>query len=429
MKTHAVKPALGVLLSCCLLVAIGCQQQPSQSVPPKILGIAHLLDDRELQSLGEKIFFDSDLSTPPGQSCAACHGPEVGWTGPDEGLNKAGTVYPGAMHSRFGNRKPNSAAYATLTPTFHAVRKGSDIVFVGGDFWDGRATGWKLGNPAADQAQGPFLNPVEQNNPDAKSILSRICQSAYGPEFRSVASRLWGIDDVCSANTDFAYGIVALAIAAYENSPAVNQFSSKFDLHLAGKTPLTEKELKGLELFEGKAKCAGCHTSRPGPNGEPPLFTDFTYDNIGMPRNPENPWYKMPMPFNPDGDRWVDPGLAGFLKEVPQYAMFAEANLGKHRVPSLRNVDLRPTPTFVKAFGHNGYFKSLEVIVHFYNTRDVLPGVDKVADPKSGVNRWPAPEVAQNMNTTELGNLGLTAEEESAVVAFLKTLSDGYKTK
>jgi cytochrome c peroxidase len=148
MTTHAVWPALGILLSCSLLVAFDTQQRPSQSVPPEMLGSAHLLDDKDLQSLGEKIFFDTDLSTPPGQSCAACHGPEAGWTGPEEGLNRAGSVYPGAMHGRFGNRKPNSAAYATLTPTFHAVRKERDVFFVGGDFWDGRATGWKLGDPS-----------------------------------------------------------------------------------------------------------------------------------------------------------------------------------------------------------------------------------------------------------------------------------------
>jgi cytochrome c peroxidase len=418
-----------VPVSFCVLAAfvVSGQQQPLKSVPPAAVGIDHLLGDQGLQALGKKLFFDADLSTPPGQSCAACHSPEVGWTGPDEALNKRGSVYPGAVHSRFGNRKPNASAYATLTPNFHAVREGDEVVFVGGDFWDGRATGWKLGNPAADQAQGPFLNPVEQNNADAKALLAKICQSTYAAEFRSAAKRIWGIEDACKADTEFAYGIVGLAIAAFEHSPAVNQFSSKYDLYLKGKATLTAEEKRGLELFEGKAKCANCHTSRPGPNGEPPLFTDFRYDNIGVPRNPDNPWYTMPAEFNRDGVKWVDPGLAEFLAGVPQYAMYAEDNLGKHRAPTVRNVDVRPTPSYVKAFGHNGYFKSLEAVVHFYNTRDVLPAADKVKDPKPGVNCWPAPEVRENLNTTELGNLGLTAEEEAAVVAFLKALSDGYQ--
>jgi len=427
MRSHA-RVRIACWFACVFaLLAVGCQQQPPQSVPPKAVGIDHLLADKELQALGQKLFFDADLSTPPGQSCAACHSPEVGWTGPEEALNRGGSVYPGAVHSRFGNRKPNASAYATLTPLFHAVREGDAVVFIGGDFWDGRATGWKLGNPAADQAQGPFLNPVEQNNPDAQAVLTGVCRSTYAPEFRSAARRIWGIDDVCNANTEFAYGIVALAIAAFEHSPAVNQFSSKYDQYLKGKAALTAEERRGLVLFEGKAKCANCHTSRPGPNGEPPLFMDFKYDNIGVPRNPDNPWYTMPPEFNPDGAKWVDLGLAEFLAGVPQYAMYAKDNLGKHRAPTVRNVDVRPTPSFVKAFGHNGYFKSLEAIVHFYNTRDVLPPAEKVNDPRPGVNCWPAPEVRENLNTTELGNLGLTAEEEDAIVAFLKALSDGYQ--
>jgi cytochrome c peroxidase len=307
------------------------------------------------------------------------------------------------------------------------VREGDGILFVGGDFWDGRATGWKLGNPAADQAQGPFLNPLEQNNPDAATVIRKICQSAYAADFKAVAKRLWDLDDVCSASTDVVYGIVALAIAAFEHSPAVNQFSSKFDYYLKGKANLTPEEARGLELFQGKAKCASCHTSRPGPNGEPPLFTDFTYDNLGFPRNPDNPWYTMPKEFNPDGDKWVDPGLGGFLKEVPQYAMHAKSSIGKHRVPTLRNVDFRPRPSFVKAFGHNGYFKSLAMVVHFYNTRDVLPTTDRVQSPKVGVNSWPPPEVAENINREELGNLDLSADEETAIEVFMRTLSDGYK--
>ena len=80
-------------------------------------------------------------------------------------------------------------------------------------------------------------------------------------------------------------------------------------------------------------------------------------------------------------------------------------------MPTLRNVDARPSASFVKAYGHNGYFKSLEEIVHFYNTRDV---------PGAG---WPAPEYAANM-TSEVGNLGLTPAEEEAIAAFLKTLTD-----
>ena len=147
-----------------------------------------------------------------------------------------------------------------------------------------------------------------------------------------------------------------------------------------------------------------------------PLFTDFTYDNLGVPKNPQNPFYNEP-DWNPAGANWVDPGLGGFLKGAGYDETVWGPEWGKHKVPTLRNVDLRPSHKFVKAYGHNGYFKSLEEIVHFYNTRDVR---------RAG---WPAPEVAANINTTEVGNLGLNKGEELAIVAFLKTLSDGYRPK
>ena len=147
-----------------------------------------------------------------------------------------------------------------------------------------------------------------------------------------------------------------------------------------------------------------------------PNFTDFTYDNLGVPRNPLNPFYNE-TEWNPAGADWVDTGLGGFLKAAGYSETAYMAEWGKHKVPTLRNVDLRPTRNFVKAYSHNGYFKSLEEIVHFYNTRDV-PGAGR-----------PLPEVAANINTVEMGNLGLNHGEELAIVAFLSTLSDGYMPK
>ncbi|HEY5657367.1 MAG TPA: cytochrome C, partial [Myxococcota bacterium] len=122
---------------------------------------------------------------------------------------------------------------------------------------------------------------------------------------------------------------------------------------------------------------------------------------------------------------FVDPGLGGFLARRPEYAAHADENRGKHKVPTLRNVGKAPNAGFTKAFGHNGYFKSLKEIVHFYNTRDVLP-VCEEGDPGEKVTCWPPPEVPENVNTTELGNLRLTDEEEDAIVAFLEMLSDGF---
>ncbi|MGZ3461828.1 MAG: cytochrome C, partial [Archangium sp.] len=141
--------------------------------------------------------------------------------------------------------------------------------------------------------------------------------------------------------------------------------------------------------------------------------------------NPENPWYTQ-TDANPLGAAWVDNGLGGFLSTRPDYRPYARGNLGLHKVPTLRNVDRRPRPDFVKAYGHNGYFKSLESIVHFYNTRDVLPVCLPQSPGTPGADCWPPPEVGLNVNTSELGNLGLTEQEEAALVAFLRTLSDGF---
>ena len=106
------------------------------------------------------------------------------------------------------------------------------------------------------------------------------------------------------------------------------------------------------------------------------MFTDFTYDNLGVPKNPMNPFYTMPLWINPDGAAWIDYGLGAFLAGAGYGPEVYEPELGKQKVPTLRNVAKRPTKSFVKAYGHNGYFKSLQSIVHFYNTRDVLPACE-----------------------------------------------------
>lgn len=346
------------------------------------------------EELGKKLFFDSNLSTAPGQSCAACHAPESGWTGPMSDINLATAVYPGAVHTRFGNRKPPSSAYASFSPALHY--DAADEVWVGGQFWDGRA------NTLVDQAKGPFLNPLEQNSPNAKLVCIKVAHSNYAQLFRDVfgPKSLDFVKDVAGT-----YDRIAQAIAAYEASSESEQFTSKYDYFVAGAATLTEQEARGLALFEGKGMCAACHPTQPGPYASKALFTDYTYDNLGIPRNPKNPFYSIPKKWNPSGKAWVDLGLGFTTGQETEYGLF--------KVPTLRNVDMKPYPDFVKAYGHNGYFKSLKEIVHFYNTRDTEP--------------WPAPEVAMNINTDELGNLGLTDQEEDDIVAFMKTLTDGYQ--
>ena len=139
--------------------------------------------------------------------------------------------------------------------------------------------------------------------------------------------------------------------------------------------------------------------------------------NTGIPKNPQNPFYSEPT-YNPQGTNWVDEGLGGYLAGTGFYlASISTPELGKFKVPTLRNVAKRPSPSFVKAYGHNGCFKSLAEIVHFYNTRDV-PGAGWKGVP------WPAAEYAATVNTSEIGNLGLMGRQEGATVAFLKTLTD-----
>lgn len=393
------------------------------------------------QQVGKQIFFDTNLSALRNQSCATCHAPEAGWSGPDSTLNNQGGVYNGSFSDRFGNRRPSSASYVAQSPVFTWKKK--EKAFIGGAFWDGRATGKRLKNAAAEQAQGPFLNPLEHGFSDAACVVSRVCTAPYAADLQKLYPGICDInwpadqDKLCSTDgykaslppgerkkVDAAYDAIALVIASFELSPEVNPFSSKFDAFLAGKLKLSKQEQLGLKLFNGKGKCSQCHPS----TGKKPLFTDFTYDNLGIPRNSDNPFYTQKTAYNPDGLAWIDPGLGGFLATEKAWAAKARTEHGKHKVPTLRNVDKRPASDFVKAFGHNGYFKSLKEIVHFYNTRDSLP-ICKPADKGEKVSCWPLPETAINMNSAEMGNLGLTDAEENAIVLFMQTLSDGYWEK
>jgi cytochrome c peroxidase len=363
------------------------------------------------EELGKSIFFDEHLSANKNQSCATCHDPAWGFTGPRPDINAAGAVYPGSFDDLFGDRKPPTAAYGGESPILHF----DDIegLWLGGMFWDGRATGEVLGDPLAEQAQGPFLNPVEQALPSKAAVIDEICVSSYAGLFHLVCDALVG-DDACDAeNTDAAYDCVGLVVSAYEQSDEVNPFCSRYDEFVAGTTTaLTPLEQEGLLLFEGdKAMCAACH-----PSGEGAVFTDFSYDNLGVPKNPENPVYERDF-------RFVDTGLGGFLKSAGYSASVFKRDWGKVKVPTLRNVDKR-VGGGVKAYAHNGYFKSLEEIVHFYNTRDALPDCGRNPNAVPGVNCWPKPEVDKNVNRAELGNLGLTPDEEAAIVAFLKALTD-----
>jgi cytochrome c peroxidase len=400
---------------------------------PLLANVPNLGDLEPHEALGKALYFDTRLSLKQNQSCATCHAPEYGFSGPNAGINLRGAVYPGSVKNRFGNRRPPTAAYATLSPILYMDEsEGLPGIPVGGNFWDGRATGEVLGNPAADQAIGPFLNHVEQALIDEICVIYRVAWGPYadlwveawGDDLRTLEFPK-GLDKACRNEDEItypgdlegpvleAYGKVGMAIAAFEGSSEVNAFSSKFDAVVAGIAAFTEQEAWGRELFDGEAQCNLCHPSTADTElSDYALFTDYTYDNLGVPANPLNPQYPG----------FVDEGIGPILGRDDLY--------GAVKVPTLRNLAKAPGSA-VKSFAHNGVFKSLEQIVHFYNTRDVLPTCDEmpttVADlMMMGTDCWPSPEVAENVNTDELGDLGLSLEEEQAIVAFLRTLSDGW---
>jgi len=335
--------------------------------------------------LGETLFIETSLSSPPGMGCVDCHDPKVAFADPDREL----PVSRGVIHGRFGNRNDMPLTYTSFIPPLHYDKK--EEVWVGGLFWDGRV------NTLEEQAQGPPLNPVEMAAPDAAYVAGKLRDLPYAREF----DKVYGKNAL--ENDQKAYEFFSRAVAAFERTREFNRFDSKYDFFLRGEVELTDQEQRGLVLFvaPNKGNCAACHPHTVSEDGTPPLFTDFTYDNLGVPRNPELPHYTLDKTLNPDGYAWVDRGLGATVNDTTFD--------GNFRVPTLRNVDL------TGPYMHNGYFKTLFQVVSFYNSRDVAP--------------WPEAETGHNMNKEELGNLGLTTNELEDIVAFMKTLTDGYKLR
>lgn len=355
------------------------------------------------QELGKAIFFDANLSTPPGVSCATCHDPAVAFADPRPG---AGTSQ-GSVPTRFGFRNSPTVAYARFSPELHFIEgMGPDGmgVWAGGQNWDGSTSN------LAEQAKRPFLSRLEMNNPNEWTVVVKVLLGPYAEQFKALCGTGTGVDA--------AYACIADALAAYESSREVNRFSSRYDRHLAGEATLSEQELRGLALYEGKAACSRCHPNRPGAmgtggmgggmgpgpgmggGGMPPMFTTRHHANVGVPRNPENPYYAMPRGFNPDGFDFLDPGTGAVVGE--------DAHRGRFKIPTLRNVAV------TAPYMHNGVIPDLATVVHFYNTRDEPDG--GWAPPE-----WDLPSVVRLFN---LGRLGLTEAEEADVVAFLHALTD-----
>jgi cytochrome c peroxidase len=338
-----------------------------------------LLDEQKAE-LGRQIFFDTNLSLNSNQSCGSCHDPSASFADPS--MHTSG-VSEGSDNSKFGTRNTPAIGYAMFSP---AARFDAEVgTMVGGQFLDQRV------GTLAEQALKPFLNPVEMANANSDSVVSRVMTRPYAAEFRKV------FGEQVFADKAAAYIMIGEAIAEFERGPLFGRFDSKFDAVRRGKANFTEQEARGLALFNGKGNCAACHPSA----GDAPLFTDFTNDNIGVPKNTQIP---INDPFSPAYNAsFSDRGLGAVLGD--------RAFDGRFKVPSLRNVAV------TAPYMHNGFFKNLRDVVRFYNS----------ACAPDNPDGWDAPEFPDTQNCNELGDLGLSDDEIDALVAFLGTLTDGYR--
>ena len=403
--------------------------------PPMLTGQPPVLQNtgtEATETLGELMLYDKNISPNKNEACASCHMPYAGFSGPIPSVNLTMIGYPGTAHMRAGKRTAQRHPYSPFFPVLQYNQVQG--LFFGGNFWDSRATGYKLRIPDAEQAQGPPVDTQEMGFPDTACIAFRLSSAAYRPLFEEV----WGkgsfdikfprdTEKICDtpggaavfkgsttpisltpedrtrANT--VYDRWAQSIDSFEQSVQVSAFSSKFDAYLAGKYKLTSDEMAGLKLFDGKGNCNSCHLDGRGTalkSGQVdtssaamvnPLFTCFGSANEGLPLNPRDAFYYQTKPDsygfvpNPYGFGYRDLGLGTFLRSGfgsgpnpnNNWKQYAPSVDGQMQVPILRDVALTPPqcptteapgPYFQKEFFHNGYLKSLKQVVHFYNTRD-----------------------------------------------------------
>jgi cytochrome c peroxidase len=352
-------------------------------------------------ALGELAFNDKTLSAGAHVSCASCHSADAGHAAP----NDFSVQWAGPLGDTQGLRASQSLRYLAKNTAFHFDEEGTPV---GGFFWDGRA------NTLADQAGGPLLGAREMANRSKAEVAEKIARTEWAARFRE----LYG-DDILN-DPERAFDKLTQALQRYQQEDAIfNAYTSKYDAVLRGQTTLTVQEERGRVLFndEAKGNCAACHPSAKNADGSHPLFTDFTYDNLGIPRNAE---------IDANGDpTYFDLGLCN----RPELASRSEL-CGAFKVPSLRNVALR------RVYFHNGKFKSLKDALTFYVQRDTNPEKWYPLNADGTVNKFDDLPAAYkgNVNTSEAPynrNAGdapaLTDAEIDDIIAFLQTLSDGWK--
>ena len=354
-------------------------------------------------ALGELIFRDPSLSASGRQSCSSCHDPAQAHASP----NALPAQLGGAALDLQGGRNSPSLRYLADNRGFRFEADGTPT---GGFFWDGRATSLQ------EQAGKPLLNPLEMANASPAEVVARLSKAAYAAQFQQV----FGTD--IFSRPEAAFARLTLALQAYQLEDSdFRPFSSKYDAFLRGNAALTATEQRGLALFNSPAKgnCAACHPSARSADGSLPLFTDFSYDNLGVPRNPALLQNVDPSSF--------DLGLCA----RPDGSLASRSDLcGAFKVPSLRNVALRG------AYFHNGRFSSLREVLQFYVQRDTRPErwyplrADGTPDKFNDLpTAW-----RSNVNTREapynrrLGQAPALDEAEiDELLAFLLTLNDGYR--
>jgi cytochrome c peroxidase len=438
-----------------LLVAIAIAKQPELS---------------SLEKLGKKLYNDQNLSLIGNQSCQTCHHQAAKFADPENRQDPVEfPVSDGSITTEFGGRNAPSAAYAKFSPNL----QWDGELFIGGMFWDGRASGNEVTDtgglgagptydPLADQAKGPFQNPVEMALENDADVVNRVLASNYADQFLAEYFLYYNAFD-----EGVAYNFIAIAIAEFEKSYELNKFSSRFDGFLAEQggdvSSFGVREVNGIRQYVGppagfKSKylsydeadglaifnadsyqqlgetnpgvpnggmCYLCHLTEAHDANTPPVFTDFSYDNLGVPVNPQIALLAGPQPIDYGLGAQIailDDAYGGSYGSTEEWCKdeakpdddicetvtVYPSEIGKFKEPTLRNI-AKTAPYF-----HNGVFATLEEVVTFYNKRDALQSSGEIGPP----------EVAVNVNDGELGNLGLTADQEQKLVLFMRTLTD-----
>jgi cytochrome c peroxidase len=293
-------------------------------------------------SVGESAFNDKSLSAGGNLACASCHNKASGHADPP------GTFMPlgGPNLDQQGHRSSPTLNYLNADTAFGF---GPDGHPHGGFFWDGRA------DSRQQQANGPLFGATEMANISNDTLAAKIKQTAYYADFM----RLYKVPANASSAT--LVQTLQLALATYQAGDSdYVLFNSKFDKFLDGTAQLTASEARGMNAFNDprKGNCSSCHLSAVGPGGARPLFTNFSYHSLGLPRN-------MALKVNAD-PTYFDMGLCGPTRTDLSFRVDL---CGMFKVPTLRNVALT-APYF-----HNGTAASLEQAVTFYATRDVTPAL------------------------------------------------------